>query len=162
MKQVEGKIQERFERIVAGEGFELVDVEWASDRGRMILRLFIDTIPPSDQNPAAPGVLLEDCSRISHVVGDVLDAEDLVSGEYHLEVSSPGMFRPLTKEAHFERALGRRIKVKLYQKQDNRRVFTGELKSYAPDRITVLVDGADHELALKDVAKANLEPLLDV
>jgi ribosome maturation factor RimP len=96
-------------------------------------------------------------------VSDVLDVEDVVPGEYNLEVSSPGLFRPLTKAAHFERAVGERIKVKTYEKQDGRRVFTGILEARDEDRLVVRVDdGQTFEIPLGSVAKANLEPHLDL
>ena len=122
------------EGVVATEGFELVDVEMTVDRGRSILRLFIDTIPPGTKER---GVSVEDCSRISRVVGDLLDVEAPIESAYDLEVSSPGLFRPLTKAEHFDRALGERVKVKTFEKIEGRRVFTGKLTKREGEQITV-------------------------
>lgn len=152
-KQVVDKVKQLAEPVVEGEGYELVDVEYGSDRGRAVLRLYIDSSMGS--------VNVEDCSHVSRIVGDLLDVEDVVAGAYSLEVSSPGLFRPLTKPTHFDRAVGERIKVKTYEKQDDRRVFTGVLKGHADGHLTVDVDGHEYRLSLENVAKANLEPTLE-
>lgn len=145
------------EGVVSREGFELVDVELTSDRGRAILRLYIDTVPPGTKER---GVTVEDCSNVSRVVSDLLDVEDAIDGEYVLEVSSPGLFRPLTKAEHFDRSLGERVKVKTFDKIEGRRVFTGTLTKREGETITVKVDGIEFALDLSKVAKANLEPEL--
>lgn len=147
----------RLEPIVARQGFELVDTEMVSERGRSILRLYIDTVPPGTKER---GVTVEDCSNVSRVVSDLLDVEEMIEGQYTLEVSSPGIFRPLTKHEHYDRALGERVRVKTYDKIEGRRVFTGTLKQREEDRITVQVDGTDFVVPLAQVAKANLEPEL--
>lgn len=154
----EERVHALIDEVVAREGYELVDLEFVTERGRPILRAYIDTIPPSTPER---GVGVEDCSHVSRVVGDIIDVEDVVPGEYNLEVSSPGIFRPLTKPEHFERVLGQRVQVKTYDKHFERRVFVGTLIKHAEGQITVEVDGQPYELALSGVAKANLEPLFD-
>ena len=144
--------------VVEREGYELIDVEFVTEQGRAILRMYVDTVPPGDEHR---GVTVDDCSRLSRIISDVLDVEDAVSGNYNLEVSSPGLFRPLTKPVHFERVTGQRIKVKTYQKIEDRRVFTGKLIGLDAGTLTVEVDGQRYALALEDVAKANLEPELN-
>lgn len=144
--------------VVEQEGYELIDVEFVTERGRAILRMYVDTVPPGDETH---GVTVDDCSHLSRIISDVLDVEDAVNGNYHLEVSSPGLFRPLTKPAHFERVIGQRVRVKTYQKIEDRRVFTGELVELREGTLIVNVDGRAFELALADVAKANLEPDLN-
>lgn len=147
------------DKLLEREGYELLETEYVMDRGRPVLRLYIDTIPPSSPER---GVTVEDCTHVSRMVSDVLDVEDVVPGNYNLEVSSPGIYRPLTKGEHFERALGERIKVKTYEKLDGRRQFTGTLQSRQEDRLVVqLDDGKTCEIPLQAVAKANLEPQLD-
>lgn len=146
------------EGIVQRAGFELVELEMVPERGAQILRLYIDTIPPGTKER---GVTVEHCSTVSRAVSEVLDAdENIIDGNYTLEVSSPGLFRPLTKADHFDRALGQRVKVKTYDKIDNRRLFTGILKRREGDRIAVDVDGVEFAIELDKVAKANLEPEL--
>ncbi|MEL7369413.1 MAG: ribosome maturation factor RimP [Myxococcota bacterium] len=153
---------ERAQALVTGvveqEGYELVDVEFVSERGRAILRMYVDTVPPGDEHR---GITVDDCSHLSRIVSDVLDVDDSIGGRYHLEVSSPGLFRPLTKPAHFERVIGQRIKVKTYAKIENRRVFTGTLKQFADGKLAIEIDGQPFDLSLSDVAKANLEPELN-
>lgn len=143
--------------VVAREGFELLDVELAIDRGQNILRIYIDTVPPGTKER---GVTVEHCQHVSRVVGDLLDVEDIIDSEYNLEVSSPGIFRPLTKPEHFERAKGERIKVKTYEKMDGRKVFTGILKNKSEGELVIEIDGKDFLVPVQNIAKANLEPLL--
>lgn len=145
--------------VVMAEGYELVDAEYVMARGRPILRLFIDTVPPGTPER---GVTVEDCTHVSRLVSDLLDVEDVVPGEYTLEVSSPGMFRPLTKPEHFERAIGERVKVKTYEKLEGRKTFTGRLDARDGEAVAVTVDdGTRFRIPTDAIAKANLEPQID-
>ena len=150
---IEQKVTALAEPIVAAEGFELVDVEFVHEREGWVLRLFID-------KPG--GVGLEDCSLASHAVETLLEVEDVVSHEYHLEVSSPGLNRPLSKPVHFKKALGKKVKVKTYRPIGDgptpRKNFSGVLQDLEDDAVTVAVEGAGaFRIPLKDIAKANLE-----
>jgi ribosome maturation factor RimP len=151
------RVRSRVTPVVAREGFELIDVELTSEHGRAILRLYIDTIPPGTKER---GVTVDDCSHVSRIVGDLLDIEEIIDGQYHLEVSSPGLFRPLTKPEHFDRVIGALVKVKTYEKVDGRRVFTGILKGHEKGMLKLEVDGHEYAVALEQIAKANLEPSL--
>lgn len=151
-------VRAHVDKVVGHEGYELVDVELSPRPGRCTLRLLIDTVPPGTRER---GVTVDDCTHVSRIVSDLLDAEDLVRMPYDLEVSSPGVFRPLTKAAHFERALGTRVKVKTYEKVEDRRVFTGILVEHAGGRIVLDLGTERVELALEKVAKANLQPELN-
>jgi ribosome maturation factor RimP len=149
---VEAKAQELLEPIVAGEGLELLETEFIREREGWILRLFIDK----------PGgrVGLDECSQVSRAVDTVLDVEDIVPHEYNLEVSSPGLNRPLKKPVHFERVKGQKIKVKTFGPigEPPRKNFTGTLTEVAADAIAVDVEGAgSFRISFKDIAKANLE-----
>jgi ribosome maturation factor RimP len=149
---VEARAQEVLEPIVAGEGLELLEVEFLREREGWILRLFIDK----------PGgrVGLDECSQVSRAVDTVLDVEDIVPHEYNLEVSSPGVNRPLKKPVHFERVKGQKIKVKTFGPigEPPRKNFTGTLTEVAADAIAVDVEGAgSFRISFKDIAKANLE-----
>lgn len=149
---VEERTRELAEPLLAGEGLELLDVEFVREHGSWILRLFID------QPGAAVGV--EECAKASHVLNPALDVEDFVPHEYALEVSSPGLNRPLKKPEHYERVLGKKVRVKTFGPlfDPPRKHFVGVLKAVTADGVTVTVDGAgDFAIALKDVAKANLE-----
>lgn len=146
------------EPVVETEGYELVELELVSDAGGAIVRLYVDTVPPSTE---ARGVSIEDCTRVSRRVSELLDETEVVpGGEYRLEVSSPGVFRPLTKPEHFERSIGARVRVKTHEKVGGRRVFVGTLHELSPDRLVVEVDGTPFEVPRATVAKANLEPVL--
>jgi ribosome maturation factor RimP len=151
------RLKDRVGPVIAREGFELVEVEIASERGQRIVRVYIDTIPPGTKER---GVTVDHCSHVSRIVGDLLDVEELVDGPYHLEVSSPGLFRPLTRPEHFDRAIGAQIKVKTYEKLDGRRSFTGILKSHEKGKLLLEVDGVPYTVDVDKIAKANLEPAL--
>lgn len=149
---VEARAQEMLEPIVAGEGLELLEVEFVREHEGWVLRLFIDK----------PGgrVGLDECTQVSRAVDTVLDVEDLVPHEYNLEVSSPGVNRPLKKPAHYERVKGQKVKVKTFGPigEPPRKNFTGTLTEVAADAISVDVEGAgSFRIPFKDIAKANLE-----
>ncbi|MCP3167679.1 ribosome maturation factor RimP [Myxococcus qinghaiensis] len=155
-KNLKQTVEERaisvLEPLVAGEGLELVDLEFVREREGWVLRLFIDK----------PGgrVGLDECSQVSRAVDPVLDVEDFIPHEYSLEVSSPGVDRPLRKPDHFERVQGQKVKVKTFGPvgEPPRKSFTGTLTGVAGDSISVEVEGAGtFRILFKDIAKANLE-----
>lgn len=131
---------------IQAEGCDVLDVEMASEQGMRILRVYIDK--PN-------GVKLEDCQKVSHAIGDLLDVEDIVPGSYHLEVSSPGLNRPLTKLRHFKDSVGTIVKIQTFDKIDNRQNFKGVLESVTDDRLTVQVDGQVYAVPLTAVRKAS-------
>ncbi len=148
---VEERARQVAEPLVVAEGMELVDVEYVREQVGWILRLFID-------KPG--GVGLEDCSSVSRALDTAFDVEDFVPQEYHLEVSSPGLNRPLKKPDHFVRAQGKKIKVKTYGPigEPPRKNFSGVLKGVQEDAVTVEVEGAgSFRIPFRDIAKANLE-----
>lgn len=128
-------------------GFELVDVEYLSDHGRWVLRIYIDK-----EN----GVTIEDCARISHELGELVDIKDIIDHEYVLEVSSPGLNRPLKKEKDFIRVIGKKIKIRMTEPVNGRRNFSGYLKDFREDTLYLEVDGGLISLLLPKVGKANL------
>lgn len=139
----------RLRPVVEGSGCELWELEYAPRGSGGLLRLYIDT---------AAGVTLEDCERVSRAVGEVLDAEDLVPGRYTLEVSSPGLDRPLREAAHFARCLGATALVELAKPLDGRRRFKGRLEAVTPDGVAMTVDGRRCVLPLDGIRKARLAP----
>jgi ribosome maturation factor RimP len=148
---VEARTAEIAEPVIAGMGMELVDVEFLHERDSWILRLFID-------KPG--GVGLEDCEAVSRAVETAIDVENIVEHAYHLEVSSPGIERPLKKPEHFRRAEGRGVKVKTFGPlgEPPRRNFRGVLTAVAEDGVTVDVEGAGaFRIPFRDIAKANLD-----
>lgn len=115
--------------------YELVDVEYKKEGPNWILRYYID-------KPG--GVGLDDCQLFSTEIGNVLDDEDPISRQYYLEVSSPGLDRPLKKPSDFERFKGRDVEIRLYRAIDNRKKYTGELIGLVDNEIIIKVD--DQEL----------------
>ncbi len=157
--EIADRVKALAEPVTAREGYELVEVEYVMDHGRPVVRIYVDTVPPGDETR---GVTVDDCSRVSRLVGELLDADEAaVPGEYHLEVSSPGLFRPLTRRPHFERVMGQKVRVKTYDKIAGRRVFPGKLVGIDDAEVAVEVDGEVHRIPLEAVAKANLEPDLE-
>ncbi len=148
---VESRTAQIAEPVVSGLGMELVDVEFLHERESWILRLFIDK--PS-------GVGLEDCETVSRAVETAIEVENVVEHAYQLEVSSPGLERPLKKPEHFRRVEGRVVRVKTFGPlgQPPRRNFRGVLTAVAEDGVTLDVEGAgSFRIPFNDIARANLE-----
>ena len=140
-------------------GLELLGIEYLPAPGGALVRLYID-VPAGeagdDGEPRAVGI--EDCEAVSREVSAQLDVEDPISGNYTLEVSSPGLDRPLFTRAHFERFAGQTAKVTLKLPQDGRRRLTGSIARIEGDQITFLVDGAEFTTAVDNIDKARLVP----
>ncbi len=127
--------------------FELVDVEYLSRHGKWVLRLYIDK---------EGGVTLDDCARVSREFGDLIDVKDIVIHKYVLEVSSPGLDRPLKKEKDLEHAIGKKIKVKTVDPVKGRRNYTGYLKNFQKGILYMELENGPVHLPWKEVEKANL------
>ena len=134
--------------VVEGLGYELVGIEHRSG-ARGLLRVYIDH---------APGVTVDDCERVSRQVSAVLDVEDPIAGEYDLEVSSPGLDRPLFEGAHFERFTGQRARVKLAVPLAGRRRFSGVIGAVRERHVVLIDGGEEHVLPLGIIASARLVP----
>ena len=138
------------ERVARRECCELVQCEYINHSGSWRLRVFIDKVG---------GVTLEDCSAVSRQLSVLLDVEDFIPHSYHLEVSSPGMFRTLQDERDFERSVGERVKVKTFAPQRGRRRFRGILDGFSDDSLTVREpDGEVFEIPMERVASIRLDP----
>lgn len=154
--QVAEKTWEIAAPILENEGLELIDVEYVREGGRWVLRLYIDRPGATKES----GVGLADCTKASQAVETALDVAELVPHEYALEVSSPGINRPLTRPEHFKKFLGAKVKVKTFAPigEPPRKNFTGILKSYEAEVAVVEVEGAgSFRIPRKEIAKANLE-----
>ena len=137
-----------FEPVVESMGYELVGIEFSGGSGHGTLRVYID-----HEN----GVKLDDCANISHQLSGILDVEEPIQQAYDLEVSSPGVDRPLFKLADFERFSGQTVKIKMSTGLDDRRNFKGVLQGVTDSKlIEVEVDGEIYQLPLADIGKANL------
>jgi len=130
-------------------GHELVEVEYAAAAGRNVLRIYID-------NPA--GITVDDCATVSRQVSALLDVEDPVAEAYTLEVSSPGLDRPLVKRADFERFAGAQVKVRMRDAVQERRNFKGTLVGVDGDAIVVDVDQEQYRLPIARIERARLVP----
>jgi len=140
--------------ILDSMGIELVELEFRKEGPGMILRLFID-------KPG--GILLDDCSAVSRELAEILDVEEIISVEYNLEVSSPGLNRPLTKPADYDRYVGKLVKVGTYEMVaddagNRRKTFLGQLVELKDGIIHIrLKEGQSAAIPFDKVAKANLE-----
>ena len=141
------QLWELLEPVVLAEGLELVEVEYRRESHGMVLRLFIDQ---------EGGVSVNDCAKVSHVVGDLLDVSDLIASHYHLEVSSPGLDRVLRKAEHFQKQIGNIIEVRTTMPIEKRRKFKGILVDTRPEGITVNCEGQLFEIPLALVERARL------
>ena len=149
MSQLEQRLTEMLTPPVEALGFEMVGVEFVRAGKHSTLRVYID-------HPE--GITVDHCADVSHQVSAVLDVEDPISTEYNLEVSSPGMDRPLFKEAHYQACIGEIVTVRLRVPMDNRRNFKGVLIACEAGNITVNVDGQTFVLAIANIEKGNLVP----
>ncbi len=142
------RLTELLTPVIEALGYELVGLEYHPNRKRSLLRIYIDS-------PA--GVGLEDCGRVSHQVSGVLDVEDPVPGEYSLEVSSPGLERPIFKVSDYDRFAGERVRLRLHGLLDGRRKFHGRLVGLRENRVAVEEEGGTVEVPLDRIDRANLE-----
>lgn len=149
------KLQVLLKPVIEALGYELVGVEYQRRRGNDLLRLYIDK---------ETGVGLDDCQRVSHQVSGVLDVEDPLSGHYTLEVSSPGLDRPLFELAHYQRFAGQQVKIQLYEPLNGRRKLNGLLRGVRGSEIIIHLhehdpaEADDLRIPLERIEKARLVP----
>jgi len=135
--------------LLEAEGLSLVDISFKWERGGWVFRVLIDK---------KEGVTLDDCALISREFGQLLDVENIIPTSYRLEVSSPGLDRPLKKEADFIKYAGRRVRIKTKDPVSGRRNFRGDLIGCAEGKVTVKVEGSEvFAIPLSSILKANLE-----
>jgi len=138
-------------------GFEYVGLEYLSNPKNRLVRIYIDRAPE--------GIGVDDCADVSNEVSALLDVEDPVSGHYSLEVSSPGVERPLFEPEHFRRFVGERARVHLFAPLDDghgkRRKLTGRIVEVDDDRVIIEVDGDNIAVAFDEIRRANLKPDMD-
>lgn len=142
---------------IASLDLELLGVEYLPAPGSALLRLYID-VPGAASGEEARAVTIEDCEAVSREVSAQLDVEDPISGNYTLEVSSPGVDRPLFAPAQFARFLGERAKVALKLPQDGRRRLQGVIATVEGERIGFDIDGTPFEVGFDNIDKARLLP----
>ena len=133
--------------IMERTGFELVDVEYVKEGSNYYLRAYIDK---------EGGITIDDCEAVSRELSDLLDVEDFIPEAYFLEISSPGLGRPLKKEKDFARSIGKEVDIHLYKSIDKQKEFTGVLKSYSKDEIVLQLDENDVSFERNNVALIRL------
>jgi len=147
-KRIVNEVSQLAEPVLREFGLEMVDIEFQFERGRWILRVFIDK---------EGGITVDDCAGVSRELGDLIEAENIIDYHHVLEVSSPGLNRPLRKESDFMRSIGKMVKLKTSRPINRRRNFTGRLAHVKEGMISLLVDDNNLvELPLKEIDKARL------
>lgn len=156
-RTIREKVEALVEPVLTSLGYEMVDLEYRREGRDMVLRFYID---------CEAGVTLDNCVEVSREVGGLLEVEDIVPGAYRLEVSSPGLDRPLKKKKDFDRFAGRLARIKMLDRIDpderghERKTFVGRLQGTRDD--TVVLDLTDKKggtvlLPLGEIERANLE-----
>ena len=143
VKDCEQRTEQLLLPILSQLQFELVDVEYVKEAGNWYLRAYIDK---------PDGITIDDCETVSRVLSDVLDREDFIDEAYYLEVSSPGLTRPLKKTKDYERNIGKPVDIKLFRAVDGMKEFSAVLTSFTDDAIVVTVDGKELEIAKKNLS----------
>ncbi|MBQ2557531.1 MAG: ribosome maturation factor RimP [Lachnospiraceae bacterium] len=144
VKECEQRTEGLLLPILADFNFELVDVEFVKEAGNWYLRAYID-------KPG--GITIDDCEKVSRTLSDVLDREDYIEEAYYLEVSSPGLTRPLKKAKDYDRNIGRPVDIKLFRAVEGCKEFTAILASYTDDTVCVtLEDGKELTIAKKNIS----------
>lgn len=143
-------------RVASGYGLELFDVQFRREASGMVLRVQIDR--PGPASSAEDSVSVEDCARVSRDLSALLDVDDVVPTAYTLEVSSPGLDRPLRSADDYRRFAGRRAKVVMREPVDKQSFFRGTLGGVDGDAVTIETDdGKQHRVPLGAITRANLE-----
>ena len=147
-EQYEARVEAWLLPVLAEHQFELVDVEYVREVGIWYLRAYIDK-----EN----GITVDDCEEVSRALSDLLDEEDFISENYILEVSSPGLDRPLKKEKDFARSIGKDVEVKLFKAINKEKEFVGILKAYDEDTVTLeMEDETEMQFKRSDIARIRL------
>ena len=141
------EISQLVEPILEEMDVELVDVEYVSSQGRWVVRVYVDK---------EGGITVDDCASVSREIEGIIDIKDIVPHSYVLEVSSPGLNRPLNKEKDFQQAVGKKIKARTSVPINGRRHFTGYLKDVRNGTLSLEVENNVVSLSCRDVEKANV------
>ncbi|SDI96225.1 ribosome maturation factor RimP [Ferrimonas sediminum] len=147
MATLEQRLTEMLQEPVQALGFELVGIQYVRAGSHSTLRVFID-----HEN----GITVDNCAEVSRQIGAVLDVEDPISTEYNLEVSSPGIERPLFTPAHYEKFIGEEAFVLLNMPVEGKRKLQGLITAVEGEMVTLSVKGTDQEVALANVRQAHL------
>jgi ribosome maturation factor RimP len=151
MHRQHNELIELLEPVVTALGYEMLGIEYFRQKDGSMLRLYID-------NDA--GITIDDCTRVNHQVIGVLDVHDPIKEKYFLEISSPGLDRPLFTLAQFQRFMGEKVKMKLREKIEDRRKFKGVIKAVEETAVLISDDGVDYLIPADVIDSAHLMPEL--
>jgi ribosome maturation factor RimP len=140
---------ELFEPVVNGMGYDLIEIEHFPNPKHGVLRLYIDK---------EDGVTVDDCSSVSHQISALIDVEEPVSGHFNLEISSPGLDRPLRRLKDFQRFTGSLVKLKTARPLEGQRNFRGRLLEADEDKVVIETDDEEISLPMSVVEKARIVP----
>lgn len=143
----EEKATRLLEPIVAAHNCEIYDVEYVNEAGEWYLRAYIDK---------EGGVTINDCEAVSRAMSDALDENDFIDDAYYLEVSSPGLGRALKKDSHFAKSIGDEVELKTFKPIDKQKEFSGILKAFDAETITLEINSQDVSFKRSDVAQVRL------
>lgn len=147
-KEYEARTEALITPIVEKYNFELVDVEYVKEGSNWYLRCYIDK---------EGGIFVDDCEKVHRELGDLLDEEDFIDNSYILEVSSPGLGRPLKKDKDFQRSIGKDVEIRTFRKIDKSKEFTGCLMAYDESTVTIqMEDGEEKVFDRADIALIHL------
>jgi ribosome maturation factor RimP len=149
MGKIDSTLYEHLETLISSMGYELVGCELIPQGRQRVFRIYIDS---------KVGVTLDDCSLVSHQVSAMMDVEDPIQGRYLLEVSSPGIDRPLFEIKHYHQYIGRQVKIRLRSPVNQRKQFKGVLKRVEEEDIYLFVEELNQEVKVpfSAIEKANL------
>ena len=140
-EEYEQKTEKLLMPIMEANGFELVDVEYVKEAGNWYLRAYID-------KPG--GITVDDCEVVNRELGDLLDRDDFIDDSYILEVSSPGLGRPLKKERDFIRSKGEEVEIRTYRMVDRQKEVRGVLKAWDKDTVTIETEDGQEQIFDRD------------
>ena len=146
-EEYEQKAEQLLSPIVKEMGFALVDIEYVKEAGNWYLRGYIDK---------EGGITVNDCEAVSRLFSDKLDEKDFIEDSYIMEISSPGLDRPLKKEKDFARAMGKDVEIRTYRPLDKRKEFVGVLKDYNDKQVMIEEDEGSRTFERKDIALIRL------
>lgn len=147
MSSQEEKLKALFEPVIRTMGYELWGIEYLRQGRHSLLRVYLDK---------ESGIDVEDCALVSRQLSGMLDVEDPISGGYTLEVSSPGLDRPLFSLEQYERYVGSRVKIRLRQSFENRRNFAGLLSAVEAGEVRLVIGDEEYFLPFEAIEKANI------
>ncbi|QQY80699.1 ribosome maturation factor RimP [Keratinibaculum paraultunense] len=135
-------IEENCEPIIEDLGYDLVDIEFIKENGQQFLRFYIGNVE---------GITIGDCQKVSEAVGNKLDEIDIIKNSYYLEISSPGLDRPLKTDKDLRRNIGKEIEVSLYKNIDGKKKYTGKLASFTQENIIIIEENQKERAIQRDI-----------